>query len=76
MPENSDAPSVTPEKTATENTESIDELSEVVRRAKIEVAQLQEIQQRVTALSERIGRLTPPPTEGPEQPGESTEINP
>jgi hypothetical protein len=68
VPENSDANPLAIKPPAREPSQVYyDDLSEVVRRAMIEVAQLQEIQERVTAVSERIARLTPPPTKPPEQ---------
>ena len=72
VPENLEADPAAAEQPVNRPSEVFDNLSEVVRRAMLEVAQLHEIQQRVTAVSERIARLTPPP----EQPLAPSEIVP
>ena len=66
MPESHDANPVEAKKPSSKPSEATGDLSQAVRRAMLEVAELREIQERVTALSERIARLTSPFRLGPE----------
>jgi hypothetical protein len=50
-----------PEESNRELQKAADDLSELVRRAMIEAADLQDIEQRVEEISGRISKLTPPP---------------
>jgi hypothetical protein len=76
VPEVPESHFLTAEPSAKEPCPVFEELSQVVLRAMIAVAELQEIQERVHKMSERISKLTPLPSKVLGQPETPSEIVP